>query len=190
MPGGSVVHQISAAVIAEPPARSPDLTLETSNWKRSRNSLRFSQSLSGRASRPAGPRPFPGAQAKLASFGIFDARPTLPGPRPTRPGGNWLCLHSCSPARPRKHPNHVHQPPACHCEARRAARPHSGPSDRAAPKATKQSQPWELIVLSADHDRPLRIYHLLPTVQCSLFTCSRGIDSCIAIIHGVPSAVK
>jgi hypothetical protein len=56
--------------------------------------------------------------------------------------------------------------------------------------ATKQSQPWELTVLSADHDRPLRIYHLLLPVQNSLFTCMRKIYSCIAILQSSPPGVK
>jgi hypothetical protein len=56
--------------------------------------------------------------------------------------------------------------------------------------ATWQSQPWELTVPSADHNRPPGTYCLLLTDQDSLFTCSHRSDSCIAILQRVPPAVK
>jgi hypothetical protein len=70
-----------------------------------RNWVRFAQSLFGRAPRPAGPRPFPGARAKLGSFCTITfgggARPEGRGqgrPAPTPPGEIGFVLRIWPPA--------------------------------------------------------------------------------------------
>jgi hypothetical protein len=62
-----------------------------------RNWVRFAQSLFGRAPRPAGPRPFPGARAKFGSFctitfgGGAEAEGSGAGEAPAgTPGRNWV----------------------------------------------------------------------------------------------------